>query len=157
MSETDLTKLMNSMQLDIEKIKQQYMEKMQEAMKTIFDSFFTTYPQVKTIYWCQWIPGFNDGDECVFSVGDVIFTQIEWKDIDDPNFDDSLEEGDERIGFNGYDSPHQVDAKMKSDMCAFVNMLHSTLNDAVEATFGTNAWIRAHRDGFEIEDYDCGY
>ena len=156
MSEQNLTALMTSMQIDIENIKKQYMEKMQEAMKSVFSSMFATYPQIKTIYWSQWVPGFNDGEPCEFTVGEIYFSPLEWKDITDPMFEDDMMDADGTEAFNAYETSHVVSEQMKNDMRNFDRLMNQ-IESSLEASFDSNSWIRAHRDGFEVEEYDCGY
>lgn len=74
---------MNKLELD--KLIDEYNEKKRELQKLVgekgkdllqkeFDFFFEEYPEVEKIEWTQYTPYFNDGDPCVFRVGELAFT-----------------------------------------------------------------------------------
>lgn len=50
--------------------KKEFQEKMQTEFKKSVAEYFKKYPIVEGIVWSQYTPYFNDGDECVFRVGD---------------------------------------------------------------------------------------
>src|ERR1700735_4238981 len=52
------------------------------AIKKAFLELVADVPSVEAIRWAQYIPGFNDGDACVFSVSDV-YVKITGYDKDD--------------------------------------------------------------------------
>ena len=126
-----------------------------------FKSFFDSYPDVKTIHWTQYAPYFNDGDECVFSVNEPHFTRTEPTEIEDREH--AWGEGDDGIiETRVWDSKARrhlvnpdVDANLIRDMDTFTGILQSEANEAVmQAMFGNHVWVKAHRDGFEVDDYD---
>jgi hypothetical protein len=45
----------------------------QDAFKAGLKEFFDEFPEVTAIQWYQYTPYFNDGDECVFRVGEPAF------------------------------------------------------------------------------------
>lgn len=59
---------------NLQALKKTLQAQAQEGIKDAFKQFFIAFPQVKTIVWSQYTPYFNDGDECVFSVGEQIFS-----------------------------------------------------------------------------------
>lgn len=66
----------------IEDMKSQYREKAKKVLnESVFPDFFKKHPEVTAIYWAQYTPYFNDGDPCVFSVGEVCVTNS--KDMDE--------------------------------------------------------------------------
>jgi len=57
---------------EIEDMKTAYQEKARSALSdVVFPDFFKAHPEIKVIYWTQYTPYFNDGEPCVFSVGEV--------------------------------------------------------------------------------------
>lgn len=129
-----------------------------EALTTIFVEFFNKYPQVKTIYWQQYTPEWNDGEECVFSVREVFFSPVEIEDIEDPHFDDDLydDDGDEeKMAFNSYSRDDKPDATMKKDMEEIQSYLSGVLKNHLEE-FG-DAFIRVNRNEIKIMEQDPPY
>lgn len=47
--------------------------------KDFFKEIFETTPEIKAVHWQQYIPGFNDGEPCLFSINtvDVLIDGIE--------------------------------------------------------------------------------
>jgi hypothetical protein len=66
-----------SVQADLEAIKAEYDEKVAQirdvGLSNIFRDFFVANPDIKAISFVGYIPGFNDGDPCVFGLGEVNF------------------------------------------------------------------------------------
>jgi hypothetical protein len=67
------------MKLDeLNKLKENYektlREKGQEIMGEAVTEFFEKNPLIKAVTWTQYTPHFNDGDECVFGVGEPSFS-----------------------------------------------------------------------------------
>ena len=98
--------------------------------------FFNEHPEVEQIRWTQYIPGFNDGDPCLFSLGDVElkfvgeeeFSDFDWTETD--TIKDKALEDAERI-------------------------LYFVMNyEVLEAAFGTDVELTFSRDGsLSKEDY----
>ena len=108
-------------------------------------AFFAQYADVKTIYWAQWLPGFNDGDPCTFRVGDIHFTHCEAAEVDGPYFEDE------------YEGPeHEFSQQAEKDMSAVARFIRN-LGEHLEDAFDSNAFVRISRDGVLVEEYDCGY
>ena len=64
---------------------------LQPAVQDVIDLAGEDFVGVK---WTQYIPGFNDGDPCVFSLGEVL---VRYNDI--PGEDDEHPEGDNEDGW----------------------------------------------------------
>ena len=71
--------------LELKKLIDEYNEKKLELQMVIgqrgsdllqkeFDALFIEYPEIGKIEWTQYTPYFNDGDPCVFGVGELAFT-----------------------------------------------------------------------------------
>ena len=135
-------------------------ETLKDKMKDVFKSFFDSYPEVKTIHWTQYAPYFNDGDECVFSVHEPHFTRTEYTELEDREH--SWGEGDDGIvELSVWDEVEDcyvdayIDPNLIRDMNAFSMILQSDANeDIMRSMFGDHVWVKAHRGGFQIDDYD---
>lgn len=150
MEKIDFKVLCNEITARLEFLRNEMKRESKEAFTTMLDKFFQIHPEINTIFWAQWVPGFNDGDPCVFSLGDINFSSHNWKDIDGPHYGEEGEddEGERTINFNYSDK--------ESDLKNFVDIIQS-LEEYFEDTFGSSAFVRIHRDGIEVEEYDCGY
>lgn len=152
---------------EIDKVLTDYEEMMNEVQKTlrakmkdVFKAFFDSYPEVKTIHWTQYAPYFNDGDECVFGVNQPYFTRTEHAELEDREH--AWGEGDDGIiETRVWDEVSRryvaanIDPNLIRDMDTFTGILQSGVNEAVmQAMFGNHVWVKAHRDGFEVDDYD---
>jgi hypothetical protein len=76
---------------ELENYKKEMMEKGQSLLQKYFNEFFEDFPEVKGLKWEQYTPYFNDGDECIFH---VYFGYITFKDIEDEDEDEYLEESE---------------------------------------------------------------
>lgn len=135
---------------------------LQEKLKVLFSKFFEAHPQIKTIHWLQYTPYFNDGDECEFGVHEAYFTKTEWSDIDCVYGEDDeglVEFRDHFEYVNGKSTciPRvcEDDPTLIMDIKSLVSIINSEVNeDVIRMMFGDHVWVRAHRDDFEIQDYD---
>lgn len=95
---------------------------------------FESAPLIRAFSWRQYTPSFNDGDPCVFrSYAD----EDEFKLVDEEHSQDDPEV-----------------ARQHGLLEAVYNQLpHELLEDM----FGDNTRVHVTRDGFDIDDYDCGY
>jgi hypothetical protein len=117
-------------------------------------SLLEKYPHIKTIFWTQYTPGFNDGDPCEFGVYGPYFTTTPWEDVD-TGYEDSEDvyENEELL----IRSDGNGNAELEADIKAFGEVF-SMIRDHLESTFGSyGAFVRIHAGGIETEDYDCGY
>lgn len=55
----------------VEDAKREIQEKGASALKELFSEFFKAHPEARSIVWTQYTPYFNDGEPCVFGVGDL--------------------------------------------------------------------------------------
>ena len=149
----------NKVLTDYEEMMNKVQATLQEKMKDIFTAFFNTHPNVKTIHWTQYAPHFNDGAECVFSVNEPYFTTLEHDELTDRS--DAWGEDEGVIETRKWDSEkskyvdNDIAPALIADMNTLSNILQSDANEGVmRAMFDTHVWVKAHRDGFEIEDFD---
>jgi len=167
-------------------LRKEMMGKLETNFSTLFDEFFEQVPEVKYISWCQWVPGFNDGDPCVFRMGDFNFILA-----------DSLNEDDEPITVNdllGESYPFDNNSNLFQITREFgdwykekypqdvekwnkelqeilgergpiivekIKEMQTILNqipeDIYENIFDSNASIVIEKGKTHTEEYDCGY
>lgn len=130
-----------------------------EEFVVALDALFA-YPEVESVRWGQYTPSFNDGDPCVFSFGEFEVKLF------------GNDEGGERE--DGFLSDYHVNEHFNNLMAAtysysnkhpIAELLDSSFGyrhvdayvDALETAFGDPAEVIATREGFHVEDYDCGY
>ena len=166
-----MSKLMNkfeSLQAEMAAVRAKFQVEAQELFKEVTKEFFDKNPKITAIIWTQYTPYFNDGDTCVFSVGDAYFTNANEEQMED--FTSYGEyEGDEETVFsmNDYeltgDSEWSVNERAKYDMTgldkksikAFSKVLQSNeMEDVMLEMFGDHVRVVTTRDGFDVNDYD---
>ena len=146
---------------DYEEMMKKVQESMKESMKDIFKTFFDTHPDVKTVHWTQYAPYFNDGDECVFSVHEPYFTATHpseldvrehaWGEEDEGIIEKRIWDAESRRRIPNPD----VSPQLITDMQTMSRIIQSDVNEGVmRAMFGDHVWVKAHRDGFDVDDYD---
>lgn len=114
------------------------------AVQPIFD----VDKEVKAVRWNQYIPGFNDGEPCTFSMGDIKVCYGDEKEADSESDDNFLCQYSEKV------SKKRSLKKAMSD----VNSLLSLLKGVAERIFESNAEITITRSGkVERDYYECGH
>lgn len=142
----------------VEQAREQYSKTCQTAIQVMFDEVFTTYPQIKTIYWVGFTSYFNDGDPCQYSINDVRFSPSSWENIDGPYYGDEIE--DEENGENlsdfefGYQEDERVSPEMKSLLKKISDLMEDDLLDALKDAYGDHAFIRVYNGGHDVQEYD---
>lgn len=69
-----MTKKVTEMNEALERVKKKYQEEAQGLFSELTDGFFRAYPEVKIIFWTQYTPHWNDGEECVFRVNEIYYS-----------------------------------------------------------------------------------
>lgn len=124
-------------------------EKGKPAIVELFKELFEKHPNVRAARWTQYIPGFNDGDPCEFSVGEVSVQ------LEAPSAEDVEEDFDE----DSFVDTYEIDDSSLTDDMDEISGVLSGNEDVLQTVFGNNAKVTITRDG-EVEvdgDYDCGY
>jgi len=136
------------------------------GLKDIFTSFFAENPQVTGIVWSQYIPGFNDGDPCLFSIGEVYFstsTEINWDEFSNPYDLEDYSEAGQVYNDTLYKWNPETKKSVQSPNPNFIpaaKAIYSFINSEVqlmEDLFGENALVVVTPDKIRVEEYDCGY
>jgi hypothetical protein len=149
---TKISDIVEELNLELENHKNTLKHLFEKAANT----FFENHPEANTIYWTQWVPVFNDGDPCSFTLGEIWFSPNKWQDIDSPYFEDELEEDSELLPAFAYSGADTLQESMKD----FETFLHS-ITHHLEIMFTSNAFVRVFKNenGVDItkEIFDCGY
>lgn len=118
-----------------------------EELAKEFRAIFDAHPTLEAIRWHQYTPHFNDGDACVFSMGDMCFKLTTDKEEDDEDNDWEKGYGPYRYG----DGLSDTEKAIKEALSAFQG---EAVERVMLATFDDHKLITATRAGFEVEDYD---
>jgi hypothetical protein len=116
---------------------------------------FVRHPELKVIKWPQYVPGFNDGDACEFSLGEIVVSnEIDISNCGEWDEDEAGDEPENLIAFTlGYDEPTEY-----ADLKPLGKFMNShTGQDILEFIFGINIEVIVTATGVETEEYDCGY
>jgi hypothetical protein len=148
-----ISELRAEMERLVAPLREQIKQAIKDGMANAVITFFNQFPQVKTIYWQQYVPYFNDGDECVFTMNDVNFSPADHKEIDSPHWG-SEQDDDEKADFSSWDK--DTDPAFRQGMQDFTAFLNG-IEDFLEERYGTNAFIKLHRDGDWSEEYEPPY
>jgi hypothetical protein len=115
------------------------------------------------VSWTQYTPGFNDGDPCEFTVGEVRGTANEeiaraWVEEDTPDLE--LAYGPQAPYYDvyeyGYYGDHP-DGKEFGDVVNSIPVEKGSFEDALRSTFGNYTEIVVTPTQVVQYDYDCGY
>lgn len=105
-----------------------------EAFTVGVTDLFTRYPDLQELYWTQYTPYFNDGDECIFSVHDLYVNGWEsWGYQDRDEFDNGQD-------FLEYKKPTK---QMQSDAQEFRDIFSE---DDLRWLFEDHVEVRVYRD-----------
>lgn len=160
------------------KLKQLSQKQLQEACAKFFDE----NPAVLAFSWIQWIPGFNDGDPCTFTLGEP---SVLWKleameqkpgarDWDkkplvakfwekDPTEEEIQGFSESELGREEAEFGIPDGARLKKEFEgsdeAFSHLWGDLagVEEVLESIFGTNAHVIVTRENIVVNDYDCGY
>jgi hypothetical protein len=161
----DYMKNMNDMILSFRKFKEEIQTKLKTEFKKIISTLFEQNPKLNAIVWTQYTPYFMDGDPCVFSVGEVSFTNATGDDLNDISYGQYDGENEDVVCLSTYTSLDStwIDEKTKVyaeeidfNLCVQLGKLMESneMEEVMLATFGDHVKVIATRDGFDIQEYD---
>jgi hypothetical protein len=166
----------------VDKMKELQVELKQRAEDIVKDgtrSYFENHGEIiHSFGWNQWVPGFNDGDPCTFTMGSlwlIAHEDIERAKEDDEYLDDVISEWKEdsgsdafgyskrkhapREGYRGDGAPNaNYDPRFEAaynDAIALYNVMST--GNLSEEVFGSDASVTVSPKGVEVEEYYCGY
>lgn len=82
MSLNDIKNKIAGKREELNALKEEYTKVFRKEFHNIIKSFFEEVPEVQAIIWSQYTPYFNDGDPCVFGIGDIFYVTKNF-DIED--------------------------------------------------------------------------
>lgn len=99
----------------------------------IVNTLFADYPELNKFSFTGYVPGYNDGEECTFTLG---------TDYPEINEDESE------------DHSSEVNRQLSDIVTEYLNILPE---EFYQSHFGNNFRVVATREGVNVEEYDCGY
>ena len=115
------------------------------AVAALFKRFFQEYPNITAIGWTQYTPYFNDGDACVFSLGEL-YASTDTCDFSHASLHD------EEFGFgDNYDWGKKPGGK--KIQAALRRLGESVSQDVFEAAFGDHVLVIATPAGIHVNQY----
>src|ERR1700722_16226330 len=130
----------------LEAAKEQYIESGKSAIKGAIKQFMDEHPEVGLLQWQAYIPGFNDGDPCRFTLSGprlILAANL----ADSKRLREELGDCDyfEEHGLEGYQIERQVPTLVKD--FAGLDKLFDASQEALEAAFGYDVQVVVDRDG----------
>lgn len=124
---------------------------LEEAVKELFDE----YPNLHAIRWEQYTPYFNDGESCVFGVGDARIKMKGQEETEDGgDYDDGFDdwsEWSEKYRAEQKEEPYPKG--FKKAYLAVKEVFSAIPDEMMLAIFDDHVRVTATRDGFEVDEY----
>jgi len=153
-----------------EEMKAEFQRQAQDLFKELAREFWDKNPALTAVKWAQYTPYFNDGDACVFGIGEVVFTNAPVDELDEVSVWGEYEgeaEGIFAVTNIGYvlnsDSKYydrdrkyilalgdRIDAESIEEFGRAV----CKLDEVMLAMFGDHVQVTMTREGFDVEDYE---
>jgi len=126
------------------KLKEEFQEKAKKVFnEELKDILKNNDGSIEEVVWTQYVPYFNDGDACEFSVNEAVLK------LKDSEYDE---------GNCYYDLYDQTLSKKQELILDNVNelILSNTLEDALKDMFGEHSLVKyiVKTGKFEVEDWD---
>lgn len=153
---------------DQAELQRKFQEQAQSLFKDITKEFFVKNPGITGVVWTQYTPYFNDGDTCVFGVGDVTFTNAPVDELGDVRWGEYEGETEgvwatENVAFIlENDRTYHKELRelilasggVDAESCKLFNQAIGSkeMEGVMLAMFGDHAKIIATRDGFNVEE-----
>jgi hypothetical protein len=156
------------------RVRQAAQDEFKPALQEVIQVLREEAPMVESLRWQQYIPGFNDGEPCEFTMSEVTFKF----GIDELDAAGDYENGfigasynEDRVQehLNGNTSGYLYDLSelvfkdhITHDQAVLLSEIASNISDlegASEIAFGPDTQITLNVESgeLEIESYDCGY
>jgi hypothetical protein len=150
-------------------LKAKFQTEAQAMFKETMKEFFDKNPGITALKWTQFTPYFNDGDECVFRVNDVYFTNAPADELGNITAWGEYEGEDDSV-WVASNMKHTLSSKyygeeaakilaaggVDEDSCNLIDKMiqSSEMEDIMWEMFGDHVVITATRDGFDVNDYE---
>lgn len=156
---SDLKTKFDELIAEQKELARKFQETAQSLFKETMKEFWAKNPGVKALVWTQYTPFFQDGDECVFRVNDVYFTNAEGDDLFEYSHSISWgeyngENEDVWIDYGGsYMGTHDgVDKESCVEISHMIGC--GDMEPIMRAMFGDHVIVIATKDGFDVDEYD---
>ena len=137
-----------------------------EQIKPLLQQFLADHPQVEAVQWHQYTPYFNDGDECVFRLGEIGFKFV-GDDEEAGDYEDGFHEGfhnaspdgttrgySYRDSFDETGPSFAVCSRETEAACRALSSELSGMEDELKVLFGDHVEITVTKDGVDVSEYD---
>lgn len=134
----------------------------QEVVKNTFAAgmkkVFAENPWIREVCWAQYTPYFNDGDECIFRIGEVcVYAKTGPNgETEDPDYGDDV--GQEKFyGEAAFRVNSWRDNEYSPEQKAVAGEIESVINAAEEQmrfVFGDHVSVTITEDGIDVENYE---
>jgi hypothetical protein len=128
----------------------------QAMFKESLKSFFELNPGISALRWTQYTPYFNDGDACVFGVGEVYFTNAKGEQLNDVNSWGEYDGDNENVWVEYYMPYLSGKEGVNAASCEFLSSMinSSEMRDIMEQMFGDHVCVTVTREGIDVEEYE---
>lgn len=131
--------------------RKQIQEEAAQAVKDIaapgFKLFMDEHPEIAAIRWEQYTPYFNDGDPCVFRVGELYYKLVGGDETG----------GDYGDGFEYLSTYRKPEGFMDQQWVKDLKELGSAISGAKDemlAAFGDHVRVIVTKEGVDVEEYE---
>lgn len=128
--------------------RQQIQEEAAAAVKAIaapgFELFMREHPNIEAIRWTQHTPYFNDGEECVFSVGELYYKLVGADGEDEDDFE----------YLSSYSKPEGFDQQQWFKDLEQLASAISGSDEEMLAAFGDHVRVTVTKEGVDVEEYE---
>jgi hypothetical protein len=163
---------------EIEQLQKELNEKSRKILEESLTNFLKEVPEIYMISWCQYIPGFNDGDACSFTLTEIsFFTDIDknnYKDEDsydgqnpfskpgsyvyknrfeDTYYNDKIQEYDGLVEKYGEERVVEIEERI----VAISTLINFIPNDTLENMYGVDVKVKITKEKTTIDEWSCGY
>lgn len=158
-----IEEIQDNLLLKIEAAKEEASTNARKLFRPIFDEFFEKCPIIESIYWTQYTPYWNDGDECVFGVNDIYFTNYVIEITESSHHpEDTYEDyengdfvrGEHRLHYGRVGVLEKLLTDEQKQLIMNISQLLDHNNDVMELVFGNDAEIVVTKTDHTIYEYD---
>lgn len=136
---------------DYTKTKAEFTEKAKNAIRTAFNEFFQTNPDIGQITWTQYTPYFN-GEPCVFGFNEMYFTLAKDKvDLSEIRYTD---DDDRCYGSTFWGGKVDPIKDYRAAFKAFEKLINIIPDEIFLNAFDDHVRVIANKDGFDVQEYD---
>lgn len=147
------------------KDKQEQLHSMfEDTLKEVIEEFLNTHLDIVAVKWIGYVPYFNDGEPCIFSINS--FNVISNEVLTEENFDTYIDLELDAIYYKGYDKydlkdwdndiKQYVDSKGKESLLEDITNLEQFLDNnktLIQYLFGDHHKVVITREAITVEAY----